>query len=142
MDLTLIRAERRKDGVFGVLLNDKAEQIAVTLEHSYHDGKWPDEEVYISKLPPGSYQCVRGQHQLHSMNQPFTTFEITGVEGHKNILFHVGNYNQDSDGCVLLGKYKNEVGGQQMIGLSRKTFSEFMKLQEGIPTFTLTVKDI
>jgi hypothetical protein len=76
------------------------------------------------------------------MAQPFTTFEITGVPGHSNILFHIGNYNKDSEGCVLLGRGITEAqSGDQMITMSNTTFKYFMDNQAGVDTFILTVKD-
>lgn len=140
MDLILIRTQRRDDGIFGELYDVRMNQIAVTLEHAY-DAQLGDGS-YTSKLKAGTYICQYGMHTLHSSPLPFPTFEITGVAGHTNILFHVGNYNKDSDGCVLLGKYTQDANGHQMIGLSRSTFGRFMGLQEGVDKFILTVKDI
>lgn len=140
MDLVLIRTQKRDDGVFGELYDAQMNQIAVTLEHAYDSGH--GDGSYASKLPAGQYQCIRGEHRLHSSPIPFATFEITGVPGHSQILFHVGNYNKDSDGCVLLGKYTQEANGTQMIGLSRSTFYKFMTLQSGVDKFTLIVKDV
>ena len=133
MLFTLIRKEAREDGIFGELWGEDAKDpLCVTLEHSY-DG--------VPKLPPGEYTCVRGPHRLHSMTQDFETFEITGVPGHTNILFHWGNYNSDSDGCVLLGRSLGRAGaGYQMITSSRKAFATFMAATAGVDSFTLEVK--
>ncbi len=93
----------------------------------------------MPKLRTGIYQCVRGEHCLHN-GLPFTTFEITGVTGHTNILFHAGNFNTDSEGCVLLGQ--SVVVGpdkKEMIANSKKTFAKFMELQKDVNTFQLTV---
>ncbi len=74
-------------------------------------------------------------HRLHGMTEDFETFEIRGVPGHTGILFHWGNYNQDSDGCVLLGSARNG----DMIVNSREEFANFMELQKGINNFELVV---
>ncbi len=124
--MKLTRVEANDNGIFGVLLDDTGKQLAVTLEHSYF------REV---KLPVGEYICVRGQHRLHNMINDFTTFQITEVPGHSNILFHWGNYNKDSDGCVLLGE--SRVG--DMIINSRITFVNFMQSLNGIDKFNLEV---
>ena len=107
-----------------------------TLEHAYAapDGAWRP------KIPPGVYRCVRGSHRLHS-GPAFDTFEVTGVAGHRGILFHVGNFNSDSEGCVLCGQ-KEAVDpntGQTMITGSRVAFAAFMQRLEGEDEFTLTV---
>jgi hypothetical protein len=132
MDLLLTRKEKREDGIFSVLSNELGSVIAMTLEHSY------DNEP---KIPNGSFVCVRGQHRLNGMTEDFTTFEITGVEGHSNLLFHWGNYNKDSEGCILLGQnIVTSSDGTEMITNSRATFAKFMEIQEGLDSFLLTVK--
>lgn len=136
MDLVLTRTRSREDGIFGILKANDLSFQCVTLEHAYEDV----DKGFLPKLQPGEYMCVRGPHRLHNMTSNFITFEITGVTGHTNILFHWGNYNKDSEGCVLLGDTiatsSNEEG---MITSSRRTFSEFMKVQDGVAKFTLTV---
>ena len=131
MILKLIRVEHRDDGIFSELMDEKGKIIARTLEHSYD--KKP-------KLYDGQFTCVRGMHQLRSMRQPFETFEITGVQGHSNILFHAGNWNEDSEGCVLLGEGTAYSPKGQMITASRQTFMNFMDMLNGINTFTLIVQ--
>lgn len=125
--MTLTRTRYSPAGIFGVLTWDEV-FLAVSLEHSY-EGK--------PKLPLGDYTCVRGKHQLHGMTEPFTTFEVTGVLGHSGILFHCGNTQWDSEGCILVGSA--QVGNQ--ITESRKAFSEFMATVGKRASFPLTVRD-
>ncbi len=127
MDLLLKRTECTPDGIYSLLTTMDGEQVAVTIEHSYD---------CLPKLPPGLYTCVRGIHQLHN-KVPFETFEITEVPRHTGILFHVGNSNIDSEGCVLLGSQKM---GYQVVK-SRETFEKFMELQKGCNSFLLAVQD-
>jgi len=138
MNLTLKHAEFSSDGIFGSLMDSDGNQIATTLEHAYPTGN--GDGSYAPKLIPGIYKCVRGMHQLAHMRAPFETFEITGVVGHTNILFHVGNFNDDSEGCVLLGA-ATTLGpkGTQMLINSRSTFAKFMRLQDNVTEFLLTV---
>lgn len=130
MKLILERNDQRSSGIFGVLSDEAGNLLAVTLEHAYFSS-----ETWLPKIPPGSYQCVRGLHRLHGMAEPFSTFEITGVTGHSNLLFHWGNYNRDSDGCVLLGRERYG----SIISHSKDTFAEFMKLLENESSFQLEV---
>lgn len=139
MNLTLVRTVNNEDGILGNLEDEAGNSIAVTLEHAYDLGT--GDGSYSPKLPDGVYLCVRGQHQLHGMSSPFSTFEVTKVPGHTGILFHVGNYNRDSDGCILLGESIEVDHGNHMITDSRDAFAKFLALQEGIDQFTLTVKD-
>jgi hypothetical protein len=142
--LKLIRHDHQVDGIFGKLFTEEGEKIAVTLEHAYDSGL--GDGSYTPKVPPGEYLCVKSQHQLHSMAHPFTTFELKKVPGHTNILLHSGNFNEDSDGCILLGQEithtthaPNHPGGTTMITASRVTFKKFMERMNLIDTFYLTV---
>lgn len=110
----------------------------MTLEHAYREG-----DSWVPKLYPGEFLCVRGPHRLHGMTQDFETFEVTGVEGHKGILFHWGNFNDHSEGCILTGdaiaEYSAGAAREEMVTNSRAAFSRFMKIQEGVDHFTLRV---
>ena len=142
MDLALHRSMKRPDGIFSNLLKDDDSELCVTLEHSYAsaDSGWEP------KIYPGEFQCVRGKHRLHGMDHDFETFEITGVVGHVNLLFHWGNWNENSEGCILLGEKivdAPHAGAQHvdMVTNSRVMFAEFMRLQEGVDRFLLRVFD-
>lgn len=142
MNLILKRTNKEVDGIFGVLSDESGSTIAVTLEHAYDSGL--GNGSYDAKTPLGDYKCVRGQHQLHGMTKPFTTFEVTNVPGHTNILFHVGNFNEDSEGCILLGRRiapRDPPESGNMITSSRNTFNAFMDLQKDLNEFTLTIKE-
>jgi len=141
MKLVLKRSGQNEAGVTGILSGFKdqstpQEAIAVTLEHAYNG-----EPKYAPKLLPGTYTCIRGMHRLHGMTIDFETFEVTGVLGHSGILFHVGNYNEDSDGCILLGHtITHDANGRLMITDSKLTFQRFMALLVGLQSFELSVE--
>jgi Family of unknown function (DUF5675) len=137
MDLILKRLEFREDGIFGELLSGTGEFICITLEHAYPvEGSDPQ-----PKVPEGVYKCQRGTHQLHPDKPKFETFQITNVPGHWGVLFHQGNYNKDSEGCVLLGTGLGWTAQKQkMITGSKIAFDKFMKLFAGVDDFTLEVK--
>jgi hypothetical protein len=135
MNLTLKRDKFIAGGIFGSLFSGDNSLVLCTLEHAYQD-----EYEFVPKIPIGTFECIRGIHQLEPTAispkpQPFETFEITGIDGHTGILFHTGNFNEDSSGCVLVGLGRNE----KMIINSREAFEKFMKAQEGCDNFTLTV---
>ncbi len=135
MDCLLTRTSYESSGIYSILKRvDTLNPIAVTLEHAYPAGTGPI--TYIAKLPPGEYVCQRGLHLLKGMSVPFETFEIMDVPGHSDILFHVGNTNDDSEGCVLLGSSRSH----NMIVESRITFNAFMQLQAGLDVFNLVVQ--
>lgn len=128
--LTLTRELYRSDGIFGSLLKTDGMSIAETLEHSF-DRK--------AALPPGVYPCDRGMHQL-AHGEPFETFEVMRVPGHTGILFHCGNHNADSRGCILLGDFLVQEETGDSISGSRAAFARFMKEVDGIQQFTLIVE--
>lgn len=129
MDLTLKRTAYNSWGITGVLIDSDGIQIAVTLEHAYAS---PDGS-YLPKLNFGTHKCVLGPHQLKS-GPIRQLYEILDVPGHKGVLFHNGDYNQDSEGCVLLG----DALGDKMILASVDALTRFMSIQGG-KDFNLTV---
>lgn len=136
MELKLKRLDYFSDGIFGELYDSAGRKLASTLEHAYDSGN--GNGSYVPKLPNGNYICLRGVHKLHD-GVPFETFEITGVPGHSDILFHVGNYNKDSDGCVLLGINQETVSKTHYVDNSRIAFGRFIDTVKGLDKFTLTV---
>lgn len=132
MKFTLLRRYRDRDGVFGVLSIDD-DKFCVTLEHAYLENG-----IYVSKIPDGLFTCVRGMHQLAGMVKPFSTFCIN-VPNHTGILFHPGNYNSDSEGCVLLGEKVVIANQVKMVTESRIAFTQFMDRVKTLDQFPLTV---
>lgn len=132
MDLRLVRVKRSAFGIFSQLAGGDTFRL-VSIEHSYPD----DEGAPVAKIPDGTYTCRRGKHRLHGMTEDFETFEITGVPGHQGLLFHWGNFNRDSEGCVCVGK--NFAKDMLSVEHSRDAFKEFMDAQAGLDEFQLTV---
>lgn len=136
--MKLTRTDYLETGIFGFLADEYGANMYCTLEHAYPivpDGGSASTN-YAPKLPNGIYECIRGMHQLQDMIAPFETFEITGVPGHTNILFHSGNFNSDSAGCVLLGMARI---GNSEITSSKIAFQKFMEEMTGIDSFELEV---
>ncbi len=135
MDLVLRRIHSESDGILGVLYSSDVHGFRCdTLEHAY---RAPSGD-FVPKLPPGFYACRRGMHKLEHMHVPFETFEVTDVPGHTGILFHVGNFNKDSDGCILLGECDQRAPNLVLLH-SKDTFNKFMAAQHSMHEFLLTV---
>ena len=92
----------------------------------------------MPKIPQGVYTCMRGEHELEN-GPKFITFEVMGVPGHSGLLFHKGNFDNDSKGCILLGMNVVGAPGARMITQSGLAFDRFMALQKGVDDFQLTV---
>lgn len=138
MNIRIKRYLVEEDGVFGAMYDDEYRLIARTLEHSY-----PIDGEFLTKVAAGQYKCVR--HQPHHL--PYETFILCDVPSFQGepvtgILIHIGNFNKDSDGCILIGELivnEKEVG--LMLLHSKEAFERFMKLQDGVSEFLLTIQD-
>lgn len=137
MDLTLIRNQFRPDGIFGELRDNDGKLKLVTLERSYDDDTDPR-----PKVSAGRYLCQRGTHRYKSGRQ-YETFELLDVPGHTGILFHVGNHELDSEGCILLGtkimKFGQNGHNAQVLVNSKFAFEAFMGHQKGVDEFWLEI---
>lgn len=129
---TLNRFSFSESGILGIML-DEYGTVYNTLEHAYLQPNGS----YSPKIAVGTYTCQR-----HAPNRlPYETFEVTNVppfmgQDVTGILIHIGNYNQDSIGCILLGKSHTDT----MITNSKEAFQEFMLSLEGTDSFELTIK--
>ena len=105
--------------------------FALTLER-----QWLDNRSNVSCIPAGTYKCVR-------VNSPKfgNTFEVTNVPKHTHILFHKGNIDDDSHGCILIGEKFGMIGGSAGIQASAEGFNEFMSIMNGEVGFRLIVVD-
>jgi len=54
------------------------------------------------------------------------SFEITGVSNRTKILFHAGNTDDDTAGCVLLGETIGKLSGNRALLNSGATFRRFL----------------
>jgi len=130
MNYTLKRFEKNSAGIFSNLSSLGSPKAFATLEPSYlFDHEW------ISKIPTGIHECVRGIHELKN-GVIIETFMVMDP-GHSGILFHVGNWPIDSHGCILVGSFK--LGNA--VFQSKKAFALFLKSQEGCKSFQLEVLD-
>lgn len=120
-------------GIFGEIIDEQGEVICQTLEHAYPDGNGG----WVPKVAPGVYTCVR-----HLPNRlPYETFMILAVPPFQNspvsgILFHCGNFDADSEGCILLGLMND---GDKEILQSKIAFEAFMTTLEGVQSFEITI---
>jgi len=129
--ITIKRTAENEYGTFGVLLDGDL-PFALTLER-----KWLNNQSNISCIPTGVYTCRR-------VDSPHfgDTFEVTGVPGRSHILFHKGNLDDDSHGCILVGEEYDPVLGSYGIKASRDGFNEFMQRLRGSETFHLEIQEV
>jgi Family of unknown function (DUF5675) len=135
MRFTLEVIKRLPDGIFGTLTSDTGWQC-VCLQHAYlqNDG------TYTAKVSPGIYTC-KLRDSAHFGYKVYGLVDVPAFQGKpvSDIEIHRGNYNKDSEGCILLGEDIITSNGQDMITKSEKTFDEFMELLGKSEEFTLHI---
>ncbi|MBA3678393.1 MAG: hypothetical protein H0W74_13495 [Sphingosinicella sp.] len=137
--LTLIRTVRSADGVFGVLRGPGF--VLCTAEEEDRDNA-----RCVSCIPAGTYPVRRTSYFKHD----FPTYEVRDVPGRGRILFHPGNTEEDTQGCILLGlrpgllRVRDEDTGiiveKPGVLESRLAFAEFMKGMGGVYETTITIQ--
>lgn len=129
--LHLLRVAYRTDGTPGVLLDGGDTPFALTMERP-----WLDNAVGKSCIPVGMYTCRRVQSPKFG-----NTFEVTGVPGRSAILFHKGNIDDDSHGCILVGEeFAVWNDGSVSIARSGYGYTEFMDRFAQVNDFPLVVR--
>lgn len=127
----LIRLETSvKEGTFGVLrLNKKI--FCYTLEPPDRENK-----SRVSSIPTGQYTC------LPTYSPKFgDTFEVVDVTDRTHILFHAGNYEEHTEGCILLGSTITKLKKHRGIVNSGHTHNSFMAACTDGP-INLTVSEV
>lgn len=117
-----------QSGCFGVLhIND--EPYCVTLEET-----WLNNIPNESCIPAGCYKAVK--HNSHKFGD---VWKILNVTNRTDILLHCGNFEVDTEGCILVGKYFFGDKGKKGISDSKETLKMLKSL---LPNeFMLTIKD-
>jgi uncharacterized protein DUF5675 len=144
MNLKLVTTKSALYGIEGEYYTEQGQLLCVTLQHAFPDGKGG----FVSKILPGrSYICKRGQGPINGLwklecGMIIDTFQVMDVPAFQgarvtNILAaHPGNYNTDSNGCILVG---DSIGVGCILD-SRNAFKKFMDLQAGVNQFILVVE--
>jgi hypothetical protein len=122
MELTLRRFNGSKETTLGLLYVGGAFQC-FTLEDQYQTKKVYGE----TRIPAGTYEIkLRREGGKHARyNSKFSNIHrgmlhITNVEGFSKVLIHIGNRDDDTAGCVLVGDVAhNNVADEGMITSSR-----------------------
>lgn len=123
----LYRIWKYENETIGVLrVNDKF--FCYTLELP-----WRENQRQISCIPTGRYDCIWQRSPKFGW-----TYQITNVPNRTRILIHSGNLSKHTYGCVLLGKSKGLLAGQNAVLSSKPTVSKFARMMDKQP-FTLEV---
>lgn len=105
MDLHILRYGHSKKSTLGLFLIDGKFQV-YTLEDAFHVVKIPGE----TRIPNGMYRVglrtVGGHHERYKRKFPEIhkgMLQAMDVPNYKYILIHIGNTDDDTEGCLLVG---------------------------------------
>lgn len=76
-----------------------------------------------SRIPYGEYQC-----EPYSGTKYKDVYIVNDVPGRSAILFHWGNYESDTEGCILVGLGAGEMNNRPAITHSKAAFKIFRRL--------------
>ena len=117
-------------GTFGALVFN-GQPICVTLE-PYHR----DNAQGVSCIPNGCYTLERYESPRFG-----STWIIDDVQGRSYVLFHWGNLDDHTQGCILLGEKFGNLGGDWAILDSKVAFREFMALSKSYDRMSLVISE-
>jgi hypothetical protein len=130
------------DGInptMGVLLL-AGRTFALTLERP-----WLNNRRGESCIPIGEYICYRcsssPDYGFKDSPKFGDTFQVFDVADRSKILFHKGNINDDTHGCILVGEQFGTLGGKDAILASAHGYGEFMSLLRHDTEFMLSITE-
>ena len=127
-NITIKRVAYLPNETPGVIL-DEGVPFALTLERP-----WRNNDPDVSCIALGVYICNR------VLSPKFgDTFQVMNVPGRDHILFHKGNTEADTHGCILVGEQFEPLEQKFAIWHSGPGFSEFLSRLKGINEFELTI---
>lgn len=135
LNIALKRVSKTTYGVQGVLLHD-GWAFAVTLERPWLNNRASENGKPGSCIPAGTYTCER-----YWSDKFGETFLVTDVDGRKYILFHKGNIDDDTRGCILVGEMFEPLNGKPAIRASKEGFDNLMRILKGVDKFILTITE-
>lgn len=130
VDILLSRIANTREGMFGVL-SWYGRPFAVSLED-----EWKYNQPNVSCIPAGTYKCNRVKSPKFG-----DTFEVMYVQGRSHILFHKGNTEDDTEGCILVGEQFGTLFDKTAILSSSAGFKEFKQLTADVDGFSLAIRD-
>jgi len=136
MIITLKRIAVTEHGTYGVLINGTSgDPFAVTLE-------LPDRAnaQNISSIPLGTYTARRIKSPKFG-----DTFQVMDVPGRSEILFHGGNYQVHTHGCILVAEKFKDINADgvmdvsESIGIPNEGFLELLAILHAENEFSLDI---
>ena len=112
---TLSRDIISNKAILGTLL-DGDKILARTLENPHRNS------LKDSAIPAGKYKCVKDN------TGKFQYWRLLNVKGRENIELHNGNFESDTEGCILFGKEWAIMKDQLAVTSSKETMTMLQKI--------------
>ncbi|TDX52130.1 DUF5675 family protein [Orenia marismortui] len=113
-EIRVIRKEESEESILGEIYVD-GEKVGYTLERT-----WKNNLPNESCIPPGEYKAFIKKKETSRWS--YDVIQLEDVFKRTAIQIHVGNYPDDTQGCILVGKGK----GKDAVWSSRDAFEELM----------------
>lgn len=115
MNVTLKRISSDPFRTFGVILIEGTPSY-LTLERP-----WKKNKINISCIPEGKYKCV-----FYNSPSKGPSYLVKDVKNRSNILIHIGNLADETQGCILIGSEFGRLHGEPAVLGSGKAHYNFM----------------
>lgn len=105
--------------------------------------RWEYNAKGKSCIPAGEYLMAMRSSRIvaRTSAQEFQKgWEITGVQDRDLIMVHPGNWAEDSNGCVLVGRAHTVITGKPGISASRAAFKDLMDRLAKHETWRIAVR--
>lgn len=97
---------------------------------------WRNNERNVSCIPVGSYECSQFRSRKYG-----STIRVNSVPERSGIIFHVGNFPEDTRGCVLVGTGFSTYRGSAIIE-SKRAMENFREMLRSEKNINLTVWNV
>ena len=128
MKINLIRTQFGDDATNGLLFIDEVFEC-FTLEDQYQDKKVFGETCIPEGTYPVEFRKEGGFHNRYSTKYDFHKgmLEIKDIPNFKWVLFHLGNTDENTAGCILVGDTQQDldVSKDGFIGSSGNAYKKF-----------------
>lgn len=129
MELKVLRYGRGSDSTGGLLFID-GDHFGYVCEDEYRKEKVPGE----TRIPPGRYE-IKLRDEGGMTQRYHSRFEfhrgmlwLQDVPGFLWVYIHIGNTDDDTEGCLLVGYHgRTHVGKQYTVGLSTSAYEDLYK---------------
>lgn len=108
MNIEIVRIREDDHATYGVML------LGGLPYYSTLENRWLDNQVGRSCIPSGTYNALR-----HVSPKFGDTLHLQDVPGRSEIIFHIGNSDENTRGCILVGSQFGYLWGRKKHGILR-----------------------